>query len=201
MPDRRLELLDLIGASPALDFANTVNSRVAQTHDYLGTYGALLAWADRAGLVDSPALGDLRAVGRNTGARVLRTARHRRDAIFGVFSAMAGKRELPPAELKAVLHAYGQAVARAEAVPGPAGATLRWRSDDPLRPLRPVDYDAGRLLLSTEARLVKECPGCGWLFVDRSRNQSRRWCDMQVCGSRSKMRRYHEARRAAHAEV
>jgi predicted RNA-binding Zn ribbon-like protein len=199
MSDRRLEMLDLIGASPALDFANTVDSRVTVAHDYLGTYGDLLAWADRAGLLDAPALADLRTVGRVERARVLRAAQRRRDAIFGVFSAIAAGHVPPPGSLRAVLEAYGQAVARAEVEHGPAGAALTWQADDALRPVRPVDYDAGRLLLSAEANLVKECPGCGWLFVDRSRNQSRRWCDMQRCGSRSKMRRYHEARRAMHA--
>ncbi|MGQ9734572.1 MAG: CGNR zinc finger domain-containing protein [Candidatus Bipolaricaulia bacterium] len=45
---------------------------------------------------------------------------------------------------------------------------------------------------------VGECadPRCGWLFLDRSRNRTRRWCDMKGCGNRAKVRRYYEQRRA-----
>jgi predicted RNA-binding Zn ribbon-like protein len=39
----------------------------------------------------------------------------------------------------------------------------------------------------TQARL-KTCPSCDWLFVDKSKNGSRVWCDMAVCGNRQKAR-------------
>lgn len=197
MPGRTINMLDLVGDSPALDFANSVNSRIAVAHDYLGTYEDLLTWAEHAGALQP---GDRRMVRAETRAaerpRVLRAAHRRREAIFRVFSAIAAGSQPPPGALRDVLRAYGEAVARSEPHPRPVGATLTWPVDDPLRPLRPIDYDAGRLLLSADVGLVKECPGCGWLFLDRSRNKRRRWCDMQVCGSRSKMRRYYRSRHA-----
>ena len=44
---------------------------------------------------------------------------------------------------------------------------------------------------------LKACPAaaCGWLFFDRSRNRSRSWCDMAVCGNRTKTRAYRARRR------
>ncbi|MFS0885996.1 CGNR zinc finger domain-containing protein [Aeromicrobium sp. 179-A 4D2 NHS] len=42
---------------------------------------------------------------------------------------------------------------------------------------------------------VKRCGRCPWLFVDRSKNASRRWCDMNDCGRAEKIERY-VARRA-----
>ena len=53
--------------------------------------------------------------------------------------------------------------------------------------------DAARLLTSPERERVRECGDalCGWLFVDSSRNLSRRWCNMQGCGNRNKARRFY----------
>ena len=51
---------------------------------------------------------------------------------------------------------------------------------------------AQSLLSSKEVARVKECPNCGWLFLDTSKNQSRRWCSMNTCGVHDKMRRYHK---------
>jgi predicted RNA-binding Zn ribbon-like protein len=55
------------------------------------------------------------------------------------------------------------------------------------------------LLQTVEVRQLKACPvdqgGCGWLFVDRSRNGSRRWCTMDDCGAHAKARRLTERRR------
>lgn len=51
-------------------------------------------------------------------------------------------------------------------------------------------------LLDREQRQrIRTCDNCGWLFVDRSRNGSRRWCDMAVCGNRRKARRHYARRR------
>lgn len=198
MPARTINMLDLVGDSPALDFANSVNSRISVAHDYLGTYDDLLTWAEHAGVLDSADRGVAEAATSDAQRRrVLRAAHRRRDAIFQVFSAIAAGPQPPPRALRDLLRAYGEAVAQSEPHPGPTGATLTWPVDDPLRPLRPIDYDAGRLLLSADVGLVKECPGCGWLFLDRSRTKRRRWCDMQVCGSRSKMRRYYQSRHAS----
>ena len=58
--------------------------------------------------------------------------------------------------------------------------------------LWPVVWSAVRLLSSPELASVRKCaaPGCGWLFVDGTKNGSRRWCSMSVCGNRDKVRRY-----------
>jgi predicted RNA-binding Zn ribbon-like protein len=46
---------------------------------------------------------------------------------------------------------------------------------------------------------LKHCAAddCGWLFLDRSRNHARRWCDMKVCGNNAKARRFYRRHRAA----
>lgn len=193
---RSIETLALVAGHLALDFANTVNSRVATLHDYLGSYENLVAWAGRTGALDDATLAAVRQAARrhpDGAAAGLRTAHRRREQIVAVFSALAAGDQPPRREFRAVLAAYGDAIARSEPALGPDGVRLTWPSDNVLRPLWPIAYDAGRLLLSADVEIVKECPGCGWLFLDRSRNRNRRWCDMQVCGSRAKMRRYRRA--------
>jgi predicted RNA-binding Zn ribbon-like protein len=46
---------------------------------------------------------------------------------------------------------------------------------------------------------LKSCANgdCAWVYFDRSRNRSRTWCTMELCGSRAKMRAYRSRRRAA----
>jgi predicted RNA-binding Zn ribbon-like protein len=60
--------------------------------------------------------------------------------------------------------------------------------------LRPIVSAAADLLLGDRITRLRSCasPRCGRLFLDESRNGLRRWCDMQVCGSRAKARRYYE---------
>jgi predicted RNA-binding Zn ribbon-like protein len=60
--------------------------------------------------------------------------------------------------------------------------------------LNPIIHSAADLMISQELRKVKKCgdPVCGWLFLDISRNQSRRWCDMQDCGNRAKASRFYQ---------
>lgn len=52
-----------------------------------------------------------------------------------------------------------------------------------------------RLLSEDTVDRLKICGQCGWLFIDRSRNRSRSWCDMAVCGNRVKASRHYHRKR------
>ena len=66
-------------------------------------------------------------------------------------------------------------------------------TERPDGPLRQVVHAAVVLITSSDIDNVRECSEktCRWLFLDRSRNHSRRWCDMQLCGNRSKAKRFY----------
>ena len=69
---------------------------------------------------------------------------------------------------------------------------LSWPGDRTLRTLRwEVATSAVDLLTAGRLDRVGECPACGWLFLDTSKNRSRRWCSMATCGGRDKARRYY----------
>jgi predicted RNA-binding Zn ribbon-like protein len=79
---------------------------------------------------------------------------------------------------------------------GDTDAAFHWawdESDDLAAPLWPVLRSAAQVLTGDDLTRVRECDSdsCRWLFLDCSRNRSRRWCDMQVCGNRAKARRHY----------
>ncbi len=92
------------------------------------------------------------------------------------------------------------ALARLRLVPGPDGLGWDWAADDRALDgvIWSVAHSAAELLTSERLDRVRECAEsrCGWLFLDASRNRSRQWCDMKVCGNRAKARRHHARKKA-----
>jgi predicted RNA-binding Zn ribbon-like protein len=139
-----------------------------------------------------------RAPGRapaRRGEKALAHARELRAAITGVLVDAAGQR-VRAEDLAAIDRVVSQAAGHTHLVPRDGGFT--WEIDaKALRslegPLWPVARSAADLLTGGELSTVRECAleTCAWLFVDRSKNQKRRWCDMKVCGNRSKVRRHY----------
>ena len=129
-----------------------------------------------------------------------------REAIYRVFSALAHGGEPEAADLEVLKGAYLDAMKHSRLVHKDHG--FEWApidEDGALdRPFWSVARSAADLLVSGDLRRVKECPGsddCGWLFYDSSKNASRRWCSMEGCGSRVKMRRMYARTRAAGASA
>ncbi len=202
---RTLAGLELVGNALCLDFANTLNSRHRTEHDYLGSYAELLDWSDYAGSLDARATTRLRSHSdAPTAASVLAAAHRLRDTIFLVFSSVAHGRPPAGVDVGALSQAFAAAMRHAmiEARPDEPAITagrsrrfaLDWATPDTGdldAPMWPIAHSAGELLLSGSLERVGECPSCGWLFLDISRNGTRRWCSMATCGTRDKMSRYH----------
>jgi len=167
---RTIANVPLWGNDLALDFANTTEG---PGKDHLRSYDDLVTWARRVGV--------LPATVRPKGD--LDRARELRAAIYGVFTSGAG--------LDVLLAFHAEAVARGTIE---VGAWV-WRGRDADRPLWPVAVAAVDLLRSERLARVRQCANCDWLFVDASRNGSRRWCSMDECGVHVKMRRYRASRR------
>ena len=108
-------------------------------------------------------------------------------------AAIAKGRSPDADDVRALNGALSTAFAHLRVATSTGGFAWEWaEGDQPLeRMLWPVVRSAAELLTSDKLSLVKQCAGCGWLFVDRSRNHSRRWCDMRYCGNRAKARRFY----------
>jgi predicted RNA-binding Zn ribbon-like protein len=187
-----------------LNFMNTTSGR-GTTHriEHLHRFEHLLAWACHAG-----ALGEAAAQGLETLApkgraarRVLGRAIALREALHALISTAIAGAPAPPAALGEFNRCLAQAMAAAAIEQTPDGFVWRWpaRATVPERLLWPLARSAAELLTAGDLSRVKACPGrhCGWLFLDTTRNGRRRWCEMEVCGSRAKMRRYHQRRRGS----
>jgi predicted RNA-binding Zn ribbon-like protein len=201
-----LATLNLIGGRLSLEFVNTVDTHDPRIDEKLNAYADLVWWALRVGMLDEAAAAPLfarAAADPAVAADVLARALELREAVYRVF---AGARSGDPADEAdlAVLNrelsrALGWLRVRAE------GGEFAWGWEEGAeleRVLWPVVRDAAELLVSGDLRRVGKCRGdnCDWLYLDTSRNRSRRWCDMQSCGNRAKARRhYHRAKGGAGA--
>lgn len=201
MSERTIEILQLDGGCHAFDFTNTLNTRrTAPAHDYLGTYDDLLAWGSKTGLLPLSrikVLDKLSHTNKQGGELALTKAKNVREVLYRLFSEI-GKNKSPGKEtldefnaaLSACLSQLRLNVNAGEATPdfGNESPSL----DEPLCVVVKSAYD---ILTQEDFSRLKECPSCGWLFIDRTKNGKRKWCDMQVCGSQDKAKRYYHRKK------
>jgi predicted RNA-binding Zn ribbon-like protein len=188
---------EISGGDLALDLANTKERRPTDAPlELLLSYDDVVAWGVQAGAVSAtlaPALRG-RAARKPAEARAaFRRAVDVREAIFALFSAAAGGRPLPERPLAALNAALPAALSRRRVSRDGKGARWVWSDDVDLdRVLWPVLERAAALLTSPDLSRLRECAAsdCAWLFLDASRNRTRRWCNMTVCGNREKARRF-----------
>ena len=199
--------MPLEGGHLALDFVNTVGGLRDQPpsaeDELLDSYEDLLAWCVRLGVIsDADGRRLERAAARDEKAarRALRRALELRELLYATLRPLADGAQ-PPAELlDRVRDADRDALASARLAldgAGPASA-MRWIWPQPRDlddPLRPITHAAVELLTSGPLEHLKICGNCRWLFLDQSRNHSRRWCSMNECGTQMKQRRFVERRR------
>ncbi len=195
--------LELRGGRLCLDFANTVSWHATNhSKEWLLSYADILAWGQHASILTDHQKERLLQEARSRPASAEATvvwAITLREAIYQIFS-LSPQGRLPQAENLATLQkAYAEAMVHASLVPRADSFTFNWQSNEDALdvPLWSVAHSAMELLTSKDLQRVKECPGdgCGWLFVDMSRNQSRRWCNGQDCGNRIRVRHHYQHRK------
>ena len=179
-----------------LDFANTLRGlRGGAAVELLRDYDDLVSWAEQTGALTSTEARLQRREGeRRTTAAAGALARSRslREVIYRIFATLAEGRGPATTDLEALNAELGRALAHARVDRIPDGFEWGWESEvaDLDRLLWPVARAAARLLTHTPSKTVRECsnPYCSGLYVDTSRNHSRRWCNLSTCGSRAKAR-------------
>lgn len=200
-----VETVSMVGGEPCLDFANTTSQRDSEApSERLHTYADLVVWARRAGVLDDGDAAALRAeaAARPAGAAdALARAIRLREVIYRLFSAHAAGDAPVQADLDRLNAVLREVMPRRQLGHGEDGFSWGWSAaEDPLDlVVGPIAFSAAELLTSEDLARVKECRNdrCGWLFLDASRNRSRRWCDMRDCGNRAKARRHYAKHRRA----
>jgi predicted RNA-binding Zn ribbon-like protein len=189
---------ELIAGWPALELVNTVNARPVATRDSLGRFEDLVAWAVAVGVITEPEAERLQSANAAVREGLLRDVRALRDLTYRVFSAVAEDRPLDPLDADDLLAGLARSLPFATLRAGRSGTLeLAWTDRGAI--VGPLTQSAIDLLRDGPLDRVKGCPACCWLFLDRSRNGTRRWCSMDTCGSRDKMRRSRARRRVPEA--
>lgn len=193
---------DLSGGAPCLDLANTWGDRARPERDRLREYRALLSLVvqqERLTAGEAARLLDAAATSPREAQSVLQEARELRDACYAVFSAAAAGRPPPANALTALNEALAASLPHLRLAWAGGAGHWQWAhaGEDLHAPLWGLARSAAELLTSPDLDRVRECDGdaCTWLFLDRSRNRSRRWCDMASCGNRAKARRHYRRTR------
>jgi predicted RNA-binding Zn ribbon-like protein len=206
----------LVGGHPVLDLVNTVEPRaaVADRMERLTEPAELLAWAVRAGVVDATEAETVRAAWAASpvsATQALAAAIELREAAYTLLAphaehyvatedrntclaleVLALRRATAAARTELVLEKDGRQAARLM-----VGTTPAMMIPDRMATA------AVELTCGADLSNLRACPldegGCGWLFFDRSRNRSRRWCVMADCGAQVKAKRLTERRRTKRA--
>ena len=203
-PHIPLERWPLRGGMPCLDFANTEAYRgTGHDMDLLHSYEMLVAWSLVAGAVHPSEAGPLLHAATQApeaAAELLSRAKELRRAIHVVVQSVALRAE-PPVAALATLNAFlAESQVHGQIVRSNGDFEVRFRPEDDMAlPIWRLTDSAARLLLSPGHTNVRECPGreCGWLFLDTTKNHSRRWCDSADCGNKARVRAYTERQREA----
>jgi len=196
----------LVAGNVALDLVNTLDDRFSPTgpQELLATYDDLLRF-----LVESELLTDRQArklkrleATEPDRAQILEQVKALREALAAVAYAQLNREEVPEDSLETLEDCFKQAAARRRLTAEDGNLSWSWKglSRQLAAPLWLLAQSAADLLLPEQATHLRACSSdtCRWLFLDTSKNHTRRWCDMKVCGNRMKARRF-QARQAASA--
>jgi predicted RNA-binding Zn ribbon-like protein len=205
LPPSRAGSLPLIADDLALDFANTESGRGFPSHqNHLREAGDVVDWLRRAKVLpaeDADQLEKRVFEDQDLAADLLGRALELRAAIQTIGAALGCGSKPPEAALTSLSALHARFVAKAELAPGALACRWRWSAKaSPVEAaLGPIALAAVGLFTEGDFSRIRECGGhaCGWLFYDRSKNNRRRWCEMEVCGNRAKQRRLAARRRGA----
>jgi predicted RNA-binding Zn ribbon-like protein len=195
--------LKYVGGDPSIDLVNTVDWLGDELdHDRIPDYDRLTRWAEGAGVITASVGERLRRASEahpRQAAAAVAAAGWLRWVLQRLFTAVASG-EPPGVALDELNELLTDGLGRMRVAPSSRRQlALAWQrmGEDLESPLWPVVWSAAQLLTSNEAARIHICaaPDCGWMYVDRSRNRLRRWCQMETCGTRAKSRRRYERER------
>lgn len=194
---------EYIGGDISTDFTNTKSGRIdGAGHEHVQTYADVVEFVRLAGLLKPAEAKHLIAEAEKhpeKAAQLHRRAVALREATWRAYERLIQEKE-PAAEDLAHLGAEASsALGHARFMKSAGGFSWEWPDTaDLARPLWPIARAVADVLIHEENRsLLRECSDdtCAWLFIDRTKNHSRRWCDVNTCGSRNRVREFRQRRK------
>ena len=194
--------ISLEGGRSCLDFVNTVHDRKSEpVQDYLFNAPDLILWGEKSGILseESAEAIESAALAKEQKARKFFTeAINLRELLYRIFYRVSRKERVGSADLNEFNELLRKQFARLEIKAAKEGFQTEWNlpGGDFRWITAPIVMDAYELLLSDKLVRVKECPNCGWLFQDSTKNGKRKWCSMQACGSNVKALEWYHRNKA-----
>lgn len=188
----------LIGGSLCFDFTNTVSWRGQEnSHEWFDPIDNLVVWAQLTHILDTTEVTALREhmnVSPEINERTLHTLITTRETLYRAFSNVISDKRPDEKDLQSINIQVKAALSHLEISSFNGGFELTWqRKVSALQKVRySVIKSAADVLITEDLTRVKKCPSCQWLYLDKSKNKSRRWCTMEDCGNRHKVNAFHK---------
>lgn len=188
---------ELVGGHPALDLVNTLDWRFrdGQPEELITDFADVIRFVVQCeSITGAEGRCLLRSTGTNKAVHLLAKTRELREAAAQVLYASVDHSGPPLEAVRALEGCFKDAEAHLKL--SWSENRLQWAfpavSPAPELPLWILSLKVAQLTTSGDMGLVRACsdPHCRWLFLDTSKNHSRRWCDMKICGNRMKARRF-----------
>lgn len=197
--ERSIDTLTIDGGILCLNFVNTIYAwRGKNLYEYLGSYDDVIRWCRKLDLFNEEELDDLKQQAEHNPAYAgdaLNEIKSLRLIFYKIFSAVAsGNTGLVTSE---EMNEFNEFMVRAfssisyENLNGKIEKTWNYEASPLLSPLIPILFSANELLSSNDYNVIKQCPHCGWLFIDTTKNKKKIWCSPASCGSNDKAKRYY----------
>jgi predicted RNA-binding Zn ribbon-like protein len=195
--ERNITNLPLDGGLLCLDFVNTVQTRKKEVfHEYLPDYSAFLQWSIKLNIISPDEVKEFEIKVKRSPASAITAYHHAiiaRELLYKLFSAKADEKPVESDVLSDFNSLLAEAMQHIGFINTKEGLKEYWLNTENniVAPLWKVMKSAYDILTAPEAKYVKECSICGWLFLDKSRTHTRRWCNPLECGSLYKATRYY----------
>lgn len=190
---KSISTLRFDGGILCLDFVNTIDNRKkVGTCDYLSTFKDLLLWYARTGALSPKIIHTLERLAKDypqKAAVVFEKSLVLRELLHRLFTVMIAGKSPAPADLMQFNTYIGEAYANIELT---AAGKLQFNAPALEQVYWWLVKSAVELYTAGKPAQIKECPACGWLFLDKSRNGSRKWCSMSTCGDVDKVTRNYQ---------
>lgn len=200
--DRSIQTMSIDGNCLVFNFINTVHSRAdgAEPFEYLSSYEKLMEWCRRLEVLGGERIKELSSFAdthRKAGNKSLDEMITVREILYTFFSDIAAGDSVKNSELNDINQVMSESLSKLRFKSEGKNLRLDWEDDELnlKEPLWRVMKSAYDVLTEESFERIKECEACGWIFLDQSKNRSRRWCSMESCGSIHKAKKYYHRKK------
>jgi predicted RNA-binding Zn ribbon-like protein len=201
--ERNIDTLPLDGGALCFHFINTVNTwRGGNLHEYLDSYPTLLQWCSKVNILTAKnrkALQQHAARHPEAAVKALQKIKQIRKLLYCFFSAIAAgsPQQLKNEQVQQFNAMLSAALSHLCVTVKGTQVEQGWQQDaaDLLAPLWVVMKSAYDVLTQEDHARIKECGICGWIFLDHTKNNKRRWCNPLSCGSIEKSKKYYHKKK------